>query len=160
VEGSQLVVYALGSGPARLAWETTVNGTGAEGYSRLSVRVDALTGKVLDSQEHVMHGTGNSAYNGNPVTLRTRTGGSGFLLSDSATTNMPCQDAANNTTFTKATDTWGNGNATNRETGCVDALFGAEKEKDMLSQWLGRNGMDGAGGAWPIRVGLADLNAF
>jgi len=30
----------------------------------------------------------------------------------------------------------------------------------MLSQWLGRNAMDGAGGAWPIRVGLADLNAF
>ena len=30
----------------------------------------------------------------------------------------------------------------------------------MLSQWLGRNGMDGAGGAWPIRVGLNDQNAF
>jgi zinc metalloprotease ZmpA len=30
----------------------------------------------------------------------------------------------------------------------------------MLSQWLGRNAMDGAGGAWPIRVGLNDQNAF
>ncbi|HEU4734728.1 MAG TPA: M4 family metallopeptidase, partial [Kofleriaceae bacterium] len=26
--------------------------------------------------------------------------------------------------------------------------------------WLGRNAMDGVGGAWPIRVGLADVNAF
>ena len=53
-----------------------------------------------------------------------------------------------------------NGNATVRETGCVDALFGAQTEARMLSQWLGRNAMDGAGGAWPIRVGLADVNAF
>src|SRR5262245_13021355 len=52
VEGSELVVFAKGNGAARLAWETTVNGTGTEGYSRLSVDVDALTGKVLGSQEH------------------------------------------------------------------------------------------------------------
>jgi zinc metalloprotease ZmpA len=160
VEGTSLVVSAQGH-QARLAWETTITGTGAEGYSRLTVDVDAQNGKVLNSVEHVMHGTGTGAINGpNPLSLRTRTGGSGFLLSDSATTNMPCQDAANNTTFTKATDTWGNGTGTNRETGCVDALYTAEKEKDMLSSWLGRNGMDGSGGAWPIRVGLADVNAF
>jgi hypothetical protein len=30
----------------------------------------------------------------------------------------------------------------------------------MLADWLGRSGPDGAGGAWPIRVGLNDLNAF
>jgi hypothetical protein len=30
----------------------------------------------------------------------------------------------------------------------------------MLTDWLGRNGMDGAGGAWPIRVGLNDQNAY
>jgi hypothetical protein len=30
----------------------------------------------------------------------------------------------------------------------------------MLSQWLGRNGQDGNGGAWPIRVGLNQVNAF
>jgi Zn-dependent metalloprotease len=160
VEGTQLVVYALGSSP-RLAWSTTIQGTGADGYSRLTVDVDALTGAVLNKTEHVMHGTGTGAINGpNPVSLRTRTGGSGFLLSDSATTNMPCQNASGNATFTGTDDVWGNGSGTDRETGCVDALFGAEKEKDMLSSWLGRNGMDGAGGAWPIRVGLNDLNAF
>jgi hypothetical protein len=42
----------------------------------------------------------------------------------------------------------------------VDALFGAQTEVKMLSQWLGRNAMDGSGGAWPIRVGLAQVNAF
>jgi Zn-dependent metalloprotease len=160
VESTQLVVYALGNGGARLAWESTIRGTGNEGYSRQTVDVDAQTGKVLRSQEHVVNGTGNSGYNGSAVSLRTRTGGSGFLLSDSATNNMPCQNATGNVTFTGTDDLWGNGNATNRETGCVDALFGAERQKDMLSSWLGRNGMDGAGGAWPIRVGLNDLNAF
>lgn len=42
----------------------------------------------------------------------------------------------------------------------MDALFAVQTEVKMLSQWLGRNAPDGAGGAWPIRVGLADLNAF
>jgi hypothetical protein len=30
----------------------------------------------------------------------------------------------------------------------------------MLSSWLGRNGQNGSGGAWPIRVGLDDQNAY
>ena len=55
---------------------------------------------------------------------------------------------------------WGNGNATSKETGCVDALFVAQTEFKMLAAWDGRNGMDGAGGAWPIRMGLDDENAY
>jgi Zn-dependent metalloprotease len=160
VEGTRLVVHALGATP-RLAWETTVNGTGANGISRLTVHVDAATGAVLGEQEHVLYGTGTSAWNGpNPVALNTTHSGTTFSMRDPTITNLSCQDAANNTTFSKTTDTWGNGNATVRETGCVDALFGAQTEARMLSQWLGRNAMDGAGGAWPIRVGLADVNAF
>jgi Zn-dependent metalloprotease len=160
VEGTQLVVYALGNAP-RLAWESTITGTGDEGYSRLSVEVDAVTGHVLDKIEHVMHGTGTSAYNGpNPVTINTTQSGGTFSMLTPNFNNMPCQDAANNTTFTGPDDVWGNGNATSRETGCVDALFAAQTEIQMLSQWLGRNGMNGTGGAWPIRVGLNDVNAF
>jgi Zn-dependent metalloprotease len=159
-EGTQLVVDALGGTP-RLAWESTVDGLGADGASRLSVDVDALTGAVLHQQEHVMHGSGSAAWNGpNPVALSTTQSGGTFSLRDPAVTNLSCQDAATNTTFTGPDDLWGNGNATNRETGCVDALFGAQTEVRMLSQWLGRNAMDGAGGAWPIRVGLNDENAF
>ena len=160
VEGTQLVVHALDAAP-RLAWASTVVGTGAEGYSRLTVYVDALNGQVLGTEEHVMRGTGNSAYNGNPVTINTTNNGNGtFSMVTPNFNNMPCQNATGNATFTGNDDVWGNGNGTNRETGCVDALFGAQREITMLSQWLGRNGMNGSGGAWPIRVGLNDLNAF
>jgi Zn-dependent metalloprotease len=160
VEGTQLVVDALGATP-RLAWESTVNGFGANGISRLTVDVDAITGAVLREQEHVLYGTGTSAWNGpNPVALNTTHTGTTFSMRDPTITNLSCQDAANNTVFSGADDLWGNGVATVRETGCVDALFGAQTEARMLTTWLGRNAMDGAGGAWPIRVGLADVNAF
>jgi Zn-dependent metalloprotease len=160
VEGTQLVVNALGP-TARLAWESTVDGFGANGISRLTVDVDAITGAVLREQEHVLYGTGTSAWNGpNPVALNTTHSGTTFSMRDPTITNLSCQDAANNTIFSGADDLWGNGNATVRETGCVDALFGAQTEARMLTQWLGRNAMDGAGGAWPIRVGLAQVNAF
>jgi Zn-dependent metalloprotease len=160
VEGTQLVVNALGAAP-RLAWESTVDGVGPDGVSRLTVDVDAITGKVLRTQEHVVDGTGTAAWNGpNPVSLNTVQSGGTFFMRDPTVTNLSCQDSANNTTFSGPDDVWGNGNATSRETGCVDALFGAQTEVRMLSQWLGRNAMDGNGGAWPIRVGLNQVNAF
>ena len=53
-------------------------------------------------------------------------------MKDPTVTNLSCQDAANNTTFTGSDDVWGNGTATNRETGCVDALFAAQTEHKML----------------------------
>jgi len=161
VEGTQLVVYALGSAPAALAWESTIDGVGDDGVSRLSVDVDARTGAVLHTQEHVEHGSGTSAWNGpNPVHIDTSGSGSSFSMNTPNISNMPCQDAANNTTFTKSTDTWGSSDKTSRETGCVDALFGAQTEFKMLAQWDGRNGMDGSGGAWPIRVGDQEENAY
>ncbi|MFI9644428.1 M4 family metallopeptidase [Micromonospora sp. NPDC051925] len=158
VEGTTLVVHTLGARPA-LAWETTVTGTGAKGVSRLTVDVDATTGTVLGTQEHVVQGTGTGAWNG-PVTLDTTQSGSTYSLKDPTVTNQSCQDAANNTTFSGSDDVWGNGTGTNKETGCVDALFSAQTEHKMLSQWLGRNGANGSGGAWPIRVGLNDQNAY
>src|SRR5262249_14285212 len=117
VEGTQLVVNALGATP-RLAWESTVDGFGANGISRLTVDVDALTGAVLREQEHVVYGTGTAAWNGpNPVALNTTQSGGTFSMRDPVVTNLSCQDAANNTTFSKTSDAWGNGNATVRETG-------------------------------------------
>ncbi|MFE9955522.1 M4 family metallopeptidase [Micromonospora sp. NPDC005299] len=160
VEGTNLVVYTLGAKPA-LAWETTVRGTDAEGPSRLTVDVDALTGTVLRTQEHVVHGTGTGAWNGpSPLTLNTTQSGGTYSMKDPTVTNLSCQDAATNTTFSGSDDVWGNGTATSRETGCVDALFAAQTEHKMLAQWLGRNGADGNGGYWPIRVGLNDQNAY
>ncbi|MEU4366035.1 M4 family metallopeptidase [Micromonospora chersina] len=160
VEGTNLVVYTLGAAPA-LAWETTVRGTDAEGPSRLTVDVDARTGAVLRKQERIVHGTGTGAWNGpSPLTLNTTLSGSTYSMKDPTVTNLSCQDAATNTTFSGSDDVWGNGTATNKETGCVDALFAAQTEHKMLAQWLGRNGADGNGGYWPIRVGLNDQNAY
>jgi zinc metalloprotease ZmpA len=159
VESTSLVVYSLGT--PRLAWETYVDGRTADGPSRLSVEVDALTGKVLGSREHVLYGTGTAAWDGpNPVALNTTHSGTTYTMTDPTVTNLSCQDASTNTTFSGPDDLWGNGNATSKETGCVDALFVAQTEVKMLAAWDGRNGMDGAGGAWPIRVGLADENAY
>ncbi|MEU7785717.1 M4 family metallopeptidase [Amycolatopsis sp. NPDC049159] len=159
VSPAQQVVYALGT--PTLAWKSTVVGRDADGPSRLDVIVDAATGKVLKTQEHVLNGDGTSAWNGpNPVHLDTTHSGSTYSLKDPTITNTSCQDAANNTTFSGPDDLWGNGTASNRETGCVDALFAAQTENKMLSQWLGRNSFDGSGGGWPIRVGLNDQNAY
>jgi zinc metalloprotease ZmpA len=159
VEGTQLVVDALDT--PRLAWESTVDGTNAEGPSRLTVDVDALTGTVLHTQEHVLHGSGSAVWNGpNPVHIDTSGSGSSFSMTDPTIRNLSCQDYTTHATFTGTDDVWGNGNATNKETGCVDAMFVAQTEFKMLAQWLGRNGMDGNGGAWPLRIGLNDENAF
>ncbi|WP_084557417.1 M4 family metallopeptidase [Hamadaea tsunoensis] len=158
VESTQLVVYALGDTP-RLAWETYVHGTGAEGYSRLSVVTDAATGSLLDKREHVTHGTGTGWINGS-VTINTTLSGSTYSMKDPSITSLACQDAATNTTFSGSDDVWGNGVGTSRETGCVDALYVAQKEVAMLSTWLGRSGMNGSGGSWPMRVGLNDQNAY
>ena len=144
---------------SRLAWETTVSGTREGGPSRLTVYVDALTGKVLSTKEHVAEGTGSSAYAGT-VSIPTTLSGSTYSMKDSNASTLVCQDAATNVTFSGTDDSWGNGVATSRETGCVDAFYAAEQERQMLSTWLGRSGMDGSGGWVPIRVGLADVNAY
>jgi Zn-dependent metalloprotease len=159
VSPAQQVVYALGS--PTLAWKSTVVGRDAEGPSKLDVIVDAATGKVLKTQEHVLHGDGTSAWNGpNPVHLDTTLSGSTYSLKDPSHPTETCQDAANNTTFSGTDDVWGNGTASNKETGCVDAFFAVQTENKMLTQWLGRNSFDGNGGGWPVRVGLNDQNAY
>ncbi|MET7402393.1 M4 family metallopeptidase [Dactylosporangium sp. NPDC005572] len=158
VESTKLVVFALNGAP-RLAYETTLNGTGADGASRLVVDVDAITGTVLDKVEKVMKGTGTGWIVGG-VTINTTLSGSTYRMQDPSMSTLTCQDAATNTTFSGTDDVWGNGTGTNKETGCVDALYAAQKEAQMLSSWLGRTGFSSSGGAWPIRVGLNDQNAY
>jgi hypothetical protein len=114
---------------------------------------------VLRTQEHVVEGTGQSAWAGT-VSIPTTLSGSTYAMKDANAPTLVCQNATGNVTYTGADDSWGNGDATNRETGCVDAFYSAEQERRMLSGWLGRSGMDGSGGWVPIRVGLADVNAY
>lgn len=144
---------------SHLAWETTVVGTRAGEASRLTVLVDATSKAVLSTQEHVMEGTGSSAWAGT-VSIPTSGSGSSFSMTNANASSLKCQNASGNVTYTGTDDAWGNGDATNRETGCVDAFYAAEQERQMLSSWLGRSGMDGSGGWVPIRVGLNDVNAY
>ena len=162
VEGTPaLVVYAGEGRAAALAWETTIRGTDADGVSRQTIDVDATTGAFLHSQEHVSDatGTGTGWVNGS-VSLATTQSGSTYTMKDPVETNLSCQNATGNTVFSGSDNVWGSGVGTDRETGCVDALYVAQTQTKMLSAWLGRNGQDGSGGAWPLRVGLADENAY
>ncbi|MFC3537820.1 M4 family metallopeptidase [Couchioplanes caeruleus subsp. azureus] len=159
-EDTRLVVFAL-SGTPRLAWQSTVVGRDQDGPSRLTVEVDAASGAVLHTQDHVVHGSGTGALNGpSPLKLETTSSGGTFSMTDPKTRNLSCQDYDGNKTFEGPDDEWGDGKADSRETGCTDALFVAQTQAKMLTEWLGRDGMDGEGGAWPIRIGLDDQNAF
>ncbi len=114
---------------------------------------------MLTTREHVLEGSGSSAYAGS-VTIPTSGSGTSYSMTNTNATTLKCQNATGNATFTGTDNAWGNGNATNRETGCVDAFYAAEQERLMLSSWLGRSGMNGSGGWVPIRVGLNDVNAY
>ena len=156
----ELVIWHRDTG-TRLAYEVEVRGTDAGEVSWQKVWVDAEDGSVLEAREQIAHGSGTAAYSGpNPLPIATSGSGSSYTMTDPTATTLRCQDAATNTTFSGTDDLWGNGNATNRETGCVDALYAAQQMKAMMSSWLGRSGMNGSGGWVPIRVGLNDINAY
>ena len=156
----ELVIWHRDTG-TRLAYEVEVRGTDAGEVSWQKVWVDATDGSVLEAREQIAHGSGTAAYSGpNPLPIATSGSGSSYSMTDPTATTLRCQDAATNTTFSGTDDLWGNGNATNRETGCADALYAAQQMKAMMTSWLGRNGMNGSGGWVPIRVGLNDINAY
>ncbi|MFF5337445.1 M28 family peptidase [Streptomyces sp. NPDC013181] len=159
-DAPRLVVRIENDHPV-LAWETVLTGrTKKNAPSKLHVFVDAQTGKVVDSYDDVRAGTGNSEWNGpNPLTIDTSRSGTQYVLRDTTRPGLQCSDY-NGGLFTKSTDSWGTGSATSRETGCVDVMYAAQKQSDMLKEWLGRNGHNGNGGSWPTRVGLNELNAY
>jgi len=157
---AHLVVWQHGAS-SRLGWQSTVTGHRGVIPSIKAVVVDARTGQVLQAKQRVADGTGTAAYDGpNPVTIPTTHSGTTFSMIDPAHPTIRCQNATGNVTFTGPDDVWGNGSKTDRETGCVDAMFVENVENNMLSTWDGRNSFDGAGGGWPIRIGLNDENAF
>ncbi|MFE9559598.1 M28 family peptidase [Streptomyces sp. NPDC006487] len=160
VESRRLVVK-LKDDKAVLAWETVLVGRTAKAPSKLHVFVDARTGKVLDRFDEVVAGSGNSKWNGpNPLTIDTTASGGTYSLRDPNRTGLSCADYSSGSVFSKSSDSWGTGNPTSKETGCVDLMFAAQKQWDMLSQWLGRNGVNGSGRSFPAKVGLNDVNAY
>ncbi|MEV8635865.1 M4 family metallopeptidase [Streptosporangium sp. NPDC051023] len=149
-----LVVHAATETPV-LAWEVALTGRTEHAESVLHVYVDAHTGAVVDKVDEVKEGTGKGFYNG---TVTIQTSGS-YSLTDTTRPGLKC-GGQNGSAYTKSTDSWGNGSGTNLETACVDAYYAAQKEWDLLKNWLGRNGFNGTGGAFPARVGLSDVNAY
>ncbi|MEU0518162.1 M4 family metallopeptidase [Streptosporangium sp. NPDC006007] len=156
VSTPKLSVMAQSSG--RLAYEVVVSGTSRGRESRLHVFVDALTGKVVEKSDEVMDGQGTSYYNG-PVTIGTSGSGGSYSMTDPVRNGLGCGEQ-DGYAYTGVTDVWGNGSGTDLETACVDALYAAQQEWDMLRDWLGRDGIDGIGGGFPARVGLPDVNAY
>ncbi|MFD8147486.1 M28 family peptidase [Streptomyces sp. NPDC059708] len=160
VESSRLVVRLKDDKPV-LAWETVLTGSVKSAPSRMHVYVDARTGKVVDRWDEVVAGSGTSKWNGpNPLTVDTTASGGTYSLRDPNRPGLSCQDYSTGSVFSKSSDSWGTGNPTSKETGCTDLMFAAQKQWDMLRQWLGRSGVDGNGRSFPGKVGLNDLNAY
>ncbi|MCX5345249.1 M28 family peptidase [Streptomyces atratus] len=160
VDSHRLVVRATGR-TSRLAWETVLTGRSTKSPSRLHVFVDAGTGKVLDSYDDVRAGTGNSQWNGpSPLSIDTTASGGSYSLRDPNRPGLSCADYSTGSVFSKSSDSWGTGSASSKETGCVDVMWAAQHEWNMLRDWLGRNGHDGNGRSWPVKVGLNDVNAY
>lgn len=160
VESTRLVVQAQLATP-RLAYESVVTGRRGAIPSRLHVFVDAQTGAVISSEDEVKDGSGTGWINGpTPLTINTSGSGSSFSMTDPTRWGISCRNYNTGALLAGTDDVWGNGNATNIETGCVDALWDVQREWDMLGAWLGRNGINGSGSGFSVRVGLNDTNAF
>ncbi|AIG79698.1 zinc metalloprotease [Amycolatopsis japonica] len=174
VVAPKLVVLA-GNSP-KLAYEVVVAGTKATAPSNLHVFVDGATGAVLETRDDVKMsnlptaakkstsnelgtlGAGNSYYVGN-VTIDTTNSGGTYTMRDPQRSNISCA-RQNGSPYSGPDDNWGNGSGTDLETACVDTLFGVQTEWKMLSEWLGRNGINGNGGGFPAYVGLNQVNAY
>jgi Zn-dependent metalloprotease len=161
---SDAKLTVVAEGPGVLTYEVVVTGQkrvkGHLAPSRLHVFVDATKGTVLTglTRDDVVDAAGKGYYYGN-VTLSTKSSGGQFTMADPTRSGLQC-GGQNGSVFTNSSDNWGTGAATDAVTGCVDAMYAVSQEWNMLRDWLGRNGIDGNGRGFPIRVGLNDVNAF
>jgi Zn-dependent metalloprotease len=156
VRSTDLIVYALGT--PKLAYESVVLGHTGPRPSALHVFLDANTGAVLHSYDEVSEGTGTGWING-AVSISTSGSGSSFSMTDPTRSGISCRNYNTNAVLTGTDDVWGNGVGTDIETGCVDALYSVQRQWDMFSSWFGRNGINGNGGGFPVRVGYNTVNA-
>jgi Zn-dependent metalloprotease len=153
-----LVVYALGV--PRLAWETVLSGHIGDRPSTLHVFVDAGSGAVLDQYDEVADGVGRGAIYRRVTIATHRRPDATFSMTDPTRSGLSCRNFTSGAVLRGRDDVWGNYDGTRIETGCVDALYAVQREWDMLGAWFGRNGIDGTGHGYPLRVGLDAVNAF
>ncbi len=149
----RLMVLAEGTG--RLVYETVVTGTRKNAPTKLHVLVDAKTGKVVKTWDEVRDAADDRSYYHGTVDLST----AATSMTDPQRPGLRC-GGQSGSTYTGSDSAWGNGGGTDLETACVDAMYAVQKEWDMLGDWLGRSGIDGRGGGFPIRVGLNQANAY
>ncbi|MBX6769051.1 MAG: M4 family metallopeptidase, partial [Actinomadura rubrobrunea] len=161
VSQPRLTVLAEGSG--RLVYETVVDGSRGGRPARLHVLVDAATGAVVQQWDEVRDADDDlSYYHGgsqHPTHIDTTASGGSFTMRDAKRPGISCADQSG-TVYSGSDDAWGNASGTSLETACVDAMRAAAAEFDMVRAWLDRNGLNGNGRGWPMRVGLSQANAF
>ncbi|MFJ8474715.1 M4 family metallopeptidase [Kitasatospora sp. NPDC094011] len=167
VDGAPRLVVWAAEGTPKLAWETVVNGRESDGTpSKLHVVTDAKTGAVLSTADGIKRGTGTGVFVGT-VPLTTTQSGSTYSLKDASrggqyTTDMANGTSGNGTLFSKSSDTWGNGQASNRESAAVDAQYGAAATWDFYKNTFGRTGIknDGVGAMSRVHYDTGYVNAF
>lgn len=152
------LVVLVEDGRSHLAWESVVRGTKDGRPSVLHVFVDAHDGTVVRSYDEVRAGTGTGFYNGEEEIDTSGSGGS-FELVDPNRNGLQCGEEFGGP-FSGPDDTWGNGEGTDLETACVDAMYAGQRQGDALSNWMAYDGVDGSGGYFPANVGLDAVNAF
>ncbi|GAA4095161.1 M4 family metallopeptidase [Actinomadura miaoliensis] len=161
VSQPRLTVLAEGSG--RLVYETVVDGSYRQRPSRLHVLVDAASGKVVQQWDEVQDADDDRSYyhggSQNPTSINSTQSGTTYTMRDSTRPGISCANQSG-TVYSGTDDVWGNASGTNLETACVDAMRAAAAESDMVRAWLERNGLNGNGSGWPMRVGLNQANAF
>lgn len=141
------------AGKGVLIWKSTVTGTTAAGAPSVrEVYVDARTGKVAETREQVRDAAGQGYHYG---TVEIDTAANS--MTDPVRTGFQC-GGQNGAPYT--TPPWGNGGANDLETACVDIMYAAQQEFDMLKEWTGYNGQNGRGGLVPARAGLTVVNAY
>ena len=160
VAGTRQVVLAYGT--PRLAYESVVSSRSGAQPSKLHVFTDANTGALLHSYDEVHEGTGTGRYNGpSPLAIDTsHPTATTWTMTDPIRPGISCRNYGTGAVLSGSDDVWGNGVGSNVETGCVDSLYGVQTQWKMLANWLGRNGINGSGGGFPVHVGLNDTNAF
>jgi Zn-dependent metalloprotease len=146
---------------SHLAWEVAVSGLDRHSgdASALTAYVDARSGRVVSSEQRVRYATGNTAHAGT-VTFPTTQSGSTYSMRYPGQANLACQNYSSGKVYSGTDDIWGNGSRTDLETACADAFYAVDQERQMLSEWLGRDGMDGEGGWVPIKMGLDKEDAY
>ncbi|MFI0925386.1 M4 family metallopeptidase [Streptomyces sp. NPDC021012] len=144
----------LKGGKAVLTWHTLVIGrTAKDAPSSLDTFVDARTGTVARATDKIADADGRGYHNGN-VTIDT----AATSMTDPNRSGLRC-GGQNGGTYTGSSP-WGNGGANDLVTACVDIMYTAQREYDMLKQWFGYNGQNGQGGMVPAQAGLGDVNAY